>query len=207
MNKITEIKTILKEGESVFKEKGSSFYAYTYPVLSLKEGIEIIKGIKKKYYDATHHCYALKLNDETIKYDDDGEPNATAGIRILRAIEHFGLTNILVVVVRFFGGTKLGVGPLGKAYYEAAFDAINSSEIISKNAYKKVFVSLRYSDVNIIKTILLKYNVKMGKSKFESNAEINFFCKIDVLDNLLYKIKDLTKGNCDIVIEPNELFL
>lgn len=207
MNKITEIKTILKEGESILKEKGSSFYAFAYPVLSLKEGIEIITGIKKRYYDATHHCYALKLTDEVTKYDDDGEPNGTAGVRILRAIEHSGLTNILVVIVRFFGGTKLGIGPLGKAYYEAAIDAINSTEIIAKNAYKKVFVSLGYTDVNIIKNILLKYNVKMGNSKFEANAEINFFCKIDLLDNLLYKIKDLTRGNCNIIIEPEELYL
>lgn len=207
MNKITEIKTIIKEGESVFKEKGSSFYAFAHPVLSLKDGIKIIAGTRKKYYDATHHCYALKLTEEVTKYDDDGEPNGTAGIRILRAIEHFELSNVLVVVVRYFGGTKLGIGPLGKAYYAASIEAINSSEIIVKNAYRKVFVSLSYTDVNIIKNILLKYNVKMGKSKFEANAEINFFCKVDILENLLNKVKDLTKGNCNIIIESGELFL
>ncbi len=207
MNKITEIKTIVNEGESILKEKGSSFYAFAFSVISLKDGTEIMSGIRKKYYDASHFCYALKLIDESAKYDDDGEPNGTAGIRILRAIEHFELYNILVVVIRYFGGTKLGIGHLGKAYYMASINAIKSTEIIIKNIYKNVFVSLSYTDVNIIKNILLKYYVKFGKSKFETNAEINFFCKVDLLDELLNKVKDATKGNCTIIIEPKELLL
>ncbi|MDZ7765436.1 MAG: YigZ family protein [Melioribacteraceae bacterium] len=96
------------------------FIGYAAPCKNDEEAEQILEGKKKQYYDATHNCYAYKILPESIKYLDDGEPSGTAGIRILNAIQHFDLTNLIVISTRYFGGTKLGVGPLGKAYYNSA---------------------------------------------------------------------------------------
>ncbi len=129
------IQTIKSFNESQLKEKGSLFIAKCKPVSSLDAAKEFLLDLKKEYYDATHHCFAVKLHGGNFQYSDDGEPNGTAGIRILNAIDHFELTDLIVVVVRYFGGTKLGVGPLGKAYFNAAFNLLNATEKITLKEY------------------------------------------------------------------------
>ena len=138
MQKIENYKTIGSFNETTLKEKSSVFNAQAYPVENEEDALQIVEKTKKKYYDATHHCYAYKLTGNKIKYSDAGEPSGTAGIRILNAINHFNMQNILVIVIRYFGGTKLGVGPLGKAYYNSVIQTLKSSRIIEKKAYKKI---------------------------------------------------------------------
>ncbi|MDY0082235.1 MAG: YigZ family protein, partial [Ignavibacteriaceae bacterium] len=125
-----QIKTIKEYRQNSFKEKSSEFLAIVYPVENVSAAQDYLQEIRKKYYDASHHCYSYKIKTGEQKYSDDGEPNGTAGIRILNAIEHFGLTGILLFVVRYFGGIKLGVGQLGKAYYNASIGVFEHSEII-----------------------------------------------------------------------------
>ena len=98
MNGITQIKTILSYSETKFKEKSSIFLGFAYPVKSIEDVTGKLALVRKKYFDATHHCYAYKLANNILKYSDDGEPSGTAGIRILNVIEHFNLVNILLVV-------------------------------------------------------------------------------------------------------------
>ena len=116
MNYPEKILTLDNFAEVTYKEKSSVFRGQVYHCETDNEAANILAQTKKKYYDATHHCFAFKLITEKFKYSDDGEPNGTAGIRILNAIEHFDLINVMVVITRYYGGTKLGFGPLGKAY-------------------------------------------------------------------------------------------
>ncbi|MBI2419374.1 MAG: YigZ family protein [Ignavibacteriales bacterium] len=112
--------TISEKAEFRIKEKGSLFIGIAFPVHNVQECDEILAQHRKEFYDATHVCYAYRVINGPVKYSDDGEPTGTAGVRLLNAIEHYNYFNILVLSIRYFGGTKLGVGPLGKAYYDSA---------------------------------------------------------------------------------------
>jgi len=145
-------KTIDKISEGIYKEKGSKFISYAYPVSTEEEIKTIITDIKKQYYDARHHCYAYMLGHErnTFRAVDDGEPSSTAGKPILGQILSKEITNVLIIVVRYFGGTKLGVGGLINAYKSAAADALDNNEIIEKtlDVYFKIeYDYLKMNDV------------------------------------------------------------
>ncbi len=124
-------KTIEEASTGIYKEKGSKFLAFAYPVATEYEVKDILDGLKKEYYDARHHCYAYVLGADKDKFraNDDGEPSSTGGKPILGQILSNDLTNIFIVVVRYFGGTKLGVSGLINAYRSAASDAINNAKI------------------------------------------------------------------------------
>ena len=126
--------TIQKKSEGIYKEKGSKFIAYAYPIKTEEEVRPLLKSLKKEYYDARHHCYAFVLGKDKKRFRaaDDGEPSNSAGAPILGQIRSLDLTNVLVVVVRYFGGTKLGVPGLITAYREAAKDALNQSTIVGR---------------------------------------------------------------------------
>ncbi len=126
--------TIEKNTEGLFKDKGSKFLAFAYPVEEEEEIKEYIQALKKEHYSARHHCYAWRLGAEKTHFraNDDGEPSSTAGKPILGQIQKNDLTNILIVVVRYFGGTLLGVSGLINAYRGAAADVINNSIIVEK---------------------------------------------------------------------------
>ena len=124
--------TIQGSTEGLYKEKGSKFLAFAYPVSDAGDVQEMLEELRKKYHDARHHCYAyiLGMKDQVYKANDDGEPNHSAGDPILGQIRAFNLTNVLVVVVRYFGGIKLGVGGLVTAYKAAAEDALQKAKTI-----------------------------------------------------------------------------
>lgn len=181
MKKFEEIKTIKNNSEFKFKEKGSLFLSKSFALNDEKSAEEILLKLKKEFYDATHHCYAYKLNNavssDIIKYSDDGEPSGTAGIRILNAIDHAGLTNCMVIVIRYFGGTKLGVGPLGKAYYNAAIGVLDSSGIIVKKPSFKITLSCTFPLLNLAHRVLAQYDAKILNTVYEN--EIKFECMVD----------------------------
>ena len=135
--------TITAASEGLFTDRGSKFIAYAFPIKSEEEIKEYLEEIKKEHWKARHHCYAWRLgiDGNTYRANDDGEPSGTAGKPILGQLDSFEITDTLVVVVRYFGGTKLGVGGLINAYKSAAIDALQQVEIISKtidNYYKIV---------------------------------------------------------------------
>ena len=160
MNIIKSIRTIEGFTEAGIKEKGSVFTGQAYFMNNPEDCLSKLNEIRKEFYDATHHCYCYKLNTGEIKYSDNGEPSGTAGIRILNAIEHFDLTDILVVVIRYFGGTKLGVGPLGKAYYESALNVSKNSQIIVKDPYQKISITTNFDKMGHVFRLLTTFNGK-----------------------------------------------
>jgi uncharacterized YigZ family protein len=149
-------KTIRSSSAGIYKEKGSRFLSFAFPVSSQEEIKPIIEGIRKEYYDARHHCYAYMIGKNRLiwRINDDDEPSGTAGRPILGQINSFGLTNILIVVSRYFGGTLLGVSGLINAYKTAAADAIRNSEIIERTLHEYYMIDFPYISMNDVMKIL-----------------------------------------------------
>lgn len=181
MNLPENIKTIVSPTEFKLKEKGSIFIAKSFPIISEDDANNLLNQQRKEFYDATHHCYSYKLQNRIFKYSDDGEPNGTAGIRIFNAQNHFELTNILTIVIRYFGGTKLGVGPLGKAYYESAFNSINQNEIIEKELYQNIVIEYDFSQSKTVHHLINKNKIRIQTSTFEEIPKIFAIIKPNIL--------------------------
>ncbi|MBI5807642.1 MAG: YigZ family protein [Ignavibacteriales bacterium] len=181
MNLPEKIKTIVSPTEFKLKEKGSIFIAKSFPIISEDDANNLLNQQRKEFYDATHHCYSYKLQNRIFKYSDDGEPNGTAGIRIFNAQNHFELTNILTIVIRYFGGTKLGVGPLGKAYYESAFNSINQNEIIEKELYQNIVIEYDFSQSKTVHHLINKNKIRIQTSTFEEIPKIFAIIKPNIL--------------------------
>ena len=149
-------RTIDAPAEAQFKERSSKFFAYAYPVSSPEEAMELVEGLRKRYYDATHHCYAYRLGADGGVYraNDDGEPSGTAGRPILGQMLSAGVTYCLIVVVRYFGGTKLGVSGLINAYRESAAGALAAAKIVEKTVDTIFTVAFPYVCMNdVMKTV------------------------------------------------------
>lgn len=177
-----KIKTIALESEFKIKEKGSSFISISTPVKNSKEAVEFLATLKKKYYDATHHCYSYQLVDGSFKYSDDGEPNGTAGKRIYNAQNHFELINLVTVVVRYYGGVKLGVGLLGKAYYESAFKCLESSKIDTLILHQKIEIKYEFGLSNLIHHLISKYSLIIENSTFEDYPLLTCLIRNSILN-------------------------
>lgn len=198
MHSPEQIITVKQFHKSNFKEKGSEFIAHVYPVEDQESCAKILESIKKKFYDAAHHCYAYKLLNEIQKYSDDGEPSGTAGIRILNAIDHFNLTNLLVVVTRYFGGTKLGVGPLGKAYYSSAFNVLEEAKHSKKELVEKLIVKMDFSLVSQLYRIAANYKAKVNSSEFETDALYEIIINPNFIDAFNIELNDATNGKIEV---------
>ncbi len=207
MQKIEKYKTILSFNETILKEKSSVFIASAYPVENEEEALQILEKTKKKYYDATHHCYAYKLPGEQIKYSDAGEPSGTAGIRILNAINHFDVQNILVIVVRYFGGTKLGVGPLGKAYYNSAIQTLENSHIIEKKGYKMISIETDLSQVNNIYHLVDEFKGKINNSDYSADLKFECLVPCEKIEQFILNLKEMSKGKAKIIVDEKDLFI
>ncbi len=197
-----QIRTIEKFNRKSYKEKGSAFIGRVYHVEKENEVVETLNKVKKKYYDATHHCYAYKLLNGKIKYSDDGEPGGSAGIRILKALEHFDLVNQLVVVTRYFGGTKLGVGPLGKAYYSAAYDVLEQSEIVIKTLYYIIYITSAFNNISHLYRIITQHNSKIENLVYHENVKLKCYVQPSKLDIITAELNDVSRGK--IIITKTE---
>ena len=202
MENIKQIKTISGSAETKYKEKGSVFISKAFRVNNLEEADLILTNLKKEYYDASHHCYAFKLLNGNFKYSDDGEPNGTAGVRILNAIDHFGLTNILIIVIRYFGGVKLGTGPLGKAYYNSSFQTIGSAQIIVLKPYKKINISADFSYTSHVHRILSKHNAIIKDSTFDTKANFDCLSEEKEVEFIFNELTEISKG--EILLSPSD---
>jgi len=189
MSKPSTIKTIKYESQYKFKEKGSLFHSIAIPLSSEGEFVLELASIKKKYFDATHYCYSYSLLPNLIKYSDDGEPSGSAGIRILNAIEHFGLVNLFIVVIRYFGGTKLGVGPLGKAYYLSAFEVLKQVDIIEKNLYNEIKIEYTFDIINKLHHNFDKFNCKIISNEFNENPSVTIQVRSIYKDDFLKSLQ------------------
>ncbi len=169
-------KTIELPSEGIFKDKGSKFLAFAYPVNDEQSIKSIITTLKKEHFSARHHCYAYRLgyNGEIFRMNDDGEPSGTAGRPILGQLLSNNLTNILVVVVRYFGGTLLGVSGLINAYKNATIDVISNSDVVNKIIKNKLHIEFDYLNQNSVMKIIKDYQLEIEK------ADYGIKCMIDV---------------------------
>lgn len=179
-------KTIAKPVIGLFKDKGSKFISYAYPVYSEDEIREIIQNLKKEHYSARHHCYAWRLGHEKslFRANDDGEPSFTAGKPILGIIQSFDLTNILIVIVRYFGGTLLGVSGLIKAYRNAALDAINQTEIVEKLVEKQLLIEFSYGVMNEVMKIFKDEKLSQIDPQFDLKCQLKTQIRLSDLNRI-----------------------
>lgn len=175
MKSTDTFRTLLSASEEIlFKEKNSKFFGYAFPITSEEEVKPIIDHLRKKHFNAGHFCYAYQLGTSKTMYraNDDGEPSNSAGMPIFGQIQSFDLTNVLVVVVRFFGGTKLGVGGLISAYKTAAQMALEQSEIIEKTIDIHFQIHFDYKNINKVMRVIKEKNLTIISQKMDSNCEI-----------------------------------
>lgn len=198
------IKTLETESEFRLKEKGSFFLSISKPVENEEEATSFLNSIRKKYYDATHHCYSYKFVDGQFKYSDDGEPNGTAGIRIYNAQNHFELTNLITIVVRYFGGTKLGVGPLGKAYYNSSFQNLNSSSIIEQQLYQHAEINYHFDQSKTVHHLISKHQAIVRQSIYDPSPIIQ--CLVPVSQSKIFNGEKDSLQHNGINVELKENF-
>lgn len=197
MNEFLAIKNV---SEGLYKEKGSKFLSFAYPVKTEEEISDIINDLKKKYHDARHHCYAyvIGLKDQRYRANDDGEPTHSAGDPILGQIRSHGLTNTLVVVVRYFGGTKLGVGGLISAYKIAADEALSIADVVSVYSKTKFKISFEYSETSAIERVLSEFEIDFQEKKFTTSCEYIGLLKDEEISLLESKL-ELLKATFEVL--------
>lgn len=169
-------KTIKEPSEGFFKDRGSKFFGYAYPYTSEQELKAKIEELKKEHHTARHHCYAYRFKKDYSVYraNDDGEPTNAAGKPILGQIDAKYLTNVAVVVVRYFGGTKLGVGGMMNAYKEAALDTLNNAEILVCTIDDIFEVSFGYPEMNTVMRFMKDLGVVTVSQQLEMDCKIQF---------------------------------
>lgn len=174
-------KTIEQPSEEIlFKEKNSKFFGYVFPVQSEEEVKIILEQVKKQHHSARHWCYAYQIGTKTKihRANDDGEPNNSAGMPIYGQIQSFDVTNILVVVVRYFGGVKLGVGGLVTAYKTAAQMALEKAEIIEKTIDVHFLIHFDYKNMNKVMRVIKEKNINVVNQTLELDCLIEISCRI-----------------------------
>lgn len=186
-------KTIISEAEGLYKEKGSKFLSFAMPVSTADQAKEIVKEYRKKYYDARHVCYAYMIGAERTDFraNDDGEPSGTAGRPILGQINSRELTNILVIVIRYFGGVLLGTGGLVVAYKEATADALNQTEIIEKTVDIRISISFDYVLMNDVMRVIKDVNAQITAQTYVNQCMMQLSIRKQDAELLSSKLKKI----------------
>jgi uncharacterized YigZ family protein len=186
-------KTISRPAEGLFKDRGSKFISFAYPVSSEEEIREIVLSLKKEHHSARHHCYAWRLGHEKLLFraNDDGEPSSTAGKPILGQIQSHDLTNILIVVVRYFGGTLLGVSGLINAYKNAAMDAINQAEIVEEIVEQKLLIEFGYGVMNDVMKVFKEEKLPQIESVFDLDSRISTLIRLSELNRITDSLQQI----------------
>lgn len=168
--------TIENKADIIFKDKGSKFLAFAFPVENDAQVKEALLQLKKEHPSANHHCYAYRLGADKLNYraNDDGEPNNTAGKPILGQIQSNDLTNVLIVVVRYFGGTLLGVSGLISAYKSSAAEVINECKVIEKFISFNYTINFPFEHLNDVMKLLKQLDCKITAQQFDNDCEISF---------------------------------
>lgn len=176
--------TIEKASEGLYKDKGSKFISFAYPVKTLEDIKEILDNIRKEYYDARHVCYAYMLGYErkTFRSNDDGEPSGTAGRPILGQINSNELTDILIIVIRYFGGILLGTSRLIQAYKTAAAEAIQNAKIETRIVEKTFQSTFGYENLNAVMRIIKDFNLNIINQRQELDCTLTFSIRLSDID-------------------------
>lgn len=191
--------TIEKPAEGYFKDKGSKFHSYLYPVQNEDQVKEILLQIKKEHFSARHHCYAWRLGQEEIRFraNDDGEPSSTAGKPILGQLVSSELTNVLCIVVRYFGGILLGVSGLINAYRQTTIEAINNAQIVTRIIELEYELIFSYNELNTVMHIIKSENLNQTAIELLEGCRIRFTVRKSETE----RIKSVFEGIYGITIK------
>lgn len=186
MSEAKKFKTIKLKSEGLFKDKGSKFIAYAFPIRNEEDFKEGMDETKELHPTARHFCYSYRIGveGEVYRVNDDGEPSGSAGQPIWNQLRSLELTNLGVIVVRYFGGTKLGIPGLINAYKEATVEAINANEIIEDELKKEFSIRFNYSLMNDIMTLVKKNDLTVKSQDFNIDCEINVLVSYSFVDDL-----------------------
>ncbi len=192
---LQDYKTVKAYAQASFVEKKSRFIGYITPVQTEEQAQEFIQTISKKHFDATHNVYAYILREGQIRrYSDNGEPQGTAGIPTLDVLQKEGLTDVCVVVTRYFGGIMLGGGGLVRAYSHSAKIAVDEAELVNMVVCKEVNIKCEYSFYGKLTYILPSYNIVVKSSDFASEVELSIIIRADRYDAFLKELTELSNG-------------
>lgn len=188
-----EYRTVAQEATGIYKEKGSRFLAFAYNVTTADEAKALVRDKQKEFHDARHHCYAWRLGsgEGETKVGDDGEPSGTAGRPILGQILSAELTNVVVIVVRYFGGIKLGTGGLIVAYKAATADCLQNAQIVTRTFDATLAISFPYLAMNGVMKTLKDSSAKIISQKFDTDCEIDITIRMAERDALVAKLTDV----------------
>lgn len=183
-------RTIRSASSGIYREKGSRFLSAAFPLQGEPEVKSILEDVRKEHHDARHHCYAYLAGTEheTWRANDDGEPSGTAGRPILGQIRSFGLTNVLVVVSRYFGGTLLGVSGLLNAYKTSAFEALNNAEIIDHIIMETYEIHYPYDAMNDVMRIIKDEGILQSDHSFDTQCRIRISFRLSMKEKVLTRL-------------------
>jgi uncharacterized YigZ family protein len=192
-------KSIASEARGLFKDNGSRFIAHAYPVETEEEVKEIVAALKKEYYDARHHVYAYRLGHlgDKFRANDDGEPSGSSGRPVLGQIDSNELSDILVVVVRYFGGIKLGIPGLIRAYKTSTADALANAEIVEKIASKRYRISFGYMNMNDVMKVMKDMGLEQKNQKFDMECSIDTNVRLSQVNTFLERMGDVEGCSID----------
>jgi uncharacterized YigZ family protein len=206
MSSLKAVRTLKEPSESTYKEKGSEFIARAFPIKSADDVQPCIDETKKKYYDASHHCFALRLKDDSFRYSDAGEPGGTAGVRILSAIDHFELKDTLVIVTRYFGGVKLGAGKLGKAYYTSADLVLKASIFQEEKPFNRITIKCDFNHISLVHRSLSSYSALIKNIKYGNKAEFESLIPAESAQSFQNELTDSSSGEITTFMEKEIIY-
>lgn len=197
INSSDSYKSISQPSTGIYKELGSKFLSFAYPVANEEEVKEIIGTLRKEYHDARHHCFAYRIGAEGEHWraNDDGEPSSSAGKPILGQLLSFGVSDVLIVVVRYFGGTKLGVPGLIRAYRSAAADALSNADIVEKIAGREIGFTFEYLKMNDVMKLLRDFSAEILEQDFDNFCKIRIRVRRGNYERLIAEISELAVKN------------
>lgn len=185
-------KSIAAPSEGLFKDNGSRFLALAYPVETLDQVKDIVAGLKKQYHDARHHCFAYRLGyqGDVWRASDDGEPSGSAGRPILGQIDSLGLSDVLVVVVRWFGGIKLGIPGLIRAYKSSSADALSQATLIEKTATRHFRIHFDYLSMNAVMKVLKDMDLPQSAQEFGETCSLEVRVRLSAMEDFRERLAD-----------------
>ena len=194
-------KTIARPAETTYRQLSSKFLVYAYPVETESEIKEHLDVLRKKWFDATHHCYAWRLgpHGEQFRANDDGEPSSTAGKPILGQLLSQEVTNCLVVVVRYFGGTKLGVPGLIAAYKESAAVVLDEAKVVERTVDKRIRIEFSYISMNDVMRIIKEEQPVIEEQVFDNLCSMTLSMRLSKADILLGRLRKVEGAIVDVL--------
>ena len=194
--------TVLSSASAEVVIEKSRFIGQSFHVEDLEETENIIKEVKKKYYDATHNCFAYIMGEDMsiAKASDDGEPSSTAGVPMLELLKKLNLTNTLIMATRYFGGIKLGASGLIRAYAKTAKISLEANSIVNKDVFNRIILEIDYSLIGRIQKFLENNQIIHDAPIFTEKVELNLYAKDEKIEGLQKDLLDITNANCKLVI-------